>query len=132
MDIRPFVSIGELRFGESRDNVRGQLGGTFVTFRKGGGKSSTDAYNELGLHLYFDANDKLEFVEAFSPAEIYIFGIALLGRDQEKVGELLAVRGYEFVRDDVGLQFNALGLGFTAPEGVIEGVALFKRGYYGE
>src|SRR5262245_58298124 len=69
MEIIPFQSIGTLSFGDSRKVARAKLASTFSTFQKGDGPTETDAFDDLGLHLYYDEEGRLEFVEAFDPAE---------------------------------------------------------------
>lgn len=132
MEIVPFESIGELRFGESRDTVRRRLGGGYHSFNKDVGENETDAYDDLGLHLYFGHGDRLEFVEAFFPASPSLGGIELLGRPMDDVASDLFARGHKPFPDDVGFQFESAGVGLIGREGVVEGVAIFRRGYYGE
>jgi hypothetical protein len=130
MEIVPFVAIGELRFGETRQAIRQRLGGNSQSFSKSEGENETDAYDELGLHLYFDNEDRLEFVEAFEPAIPTFQGFVLLGRDLDEVEIELSAIGYGSVRDDVGLKFDGAGIALFAPARVVEGIAVFRRGYY--
>lgn len=132
MEIVPFESIGNLRFGEGRQVVRGRLGNGYTTFRKDVGESETDAYNDNGLHLYFDSEDRLEFVEAFGNASPSFQGIKFLGRAIDEVADKLSAIGHAAVLDDVGLQCDSAGIGVTAPRGTVEGVAVFRKGYYDE
>ena len=132
MEIIPHVSIGELRFGESRQNIRHSLGNKYRPFQKGVGSNDTDAYDDLGLHLYFDDDDRLEFVEGWGPASPAFQGISFMGRQVEDVASDLAAGGYRSVLDGYGLTCESAGIALTAPTGIVEGVAAFRKGYYDE
>jgi predicted component of type VI protein secretion system len=80
MEIRPFEAVGSLLFGDVRSAVREKLGMEYSSFSKTTGDEPTDAYDSLGLHLYYDEDGRLEFVEAFIPAVITMDGITFLGR----------------------------------------------------
>jgi hypothetical protein len=132
VEIVPFESIGKLSFGDSRDIARQKLGFPFTTFEKVIGADATDAFEELGLHLYYDNDDHLEFVEAFEPACVVFRGISFLGRDLGRVLEDMQAIGFKPTEFDVGVNFQAAGIALTAPSGVVEGIAVYLAGYYGE
>ena len=85
MEIVPFTSVRALTFGESRKTSRARLGSSFSTFEKVVGGDETDAFDDLGLHLYYSEADRLEFVEAFDPADITFRGVGFLGRGLDSV-----------------------------------------------
>ena len=56
----------------SRSSACEILGSDFTTFRKSHrSESETDAYDKLGLYLYYDAKDELNFIETF-PSCAYV------------------------------------------------------------
>ena len=62
-NVLPFGGLGELRFGTSRAAVRTSLVGSPTTFSKVvDAPTMTDSYDALGLHLYYDDGDELEFI----------------------------------------------------------------------
>jgi hypothetical protein len=130
MEIVPFTSVGGLCFGTTRHRSRERLGGGSQSFRKVVGATETDAYDALGLHLYFDDEERLEFVEAFEPASPSFRGILLLGRDRGEVAEELTAMGYDLTQDAYGLRCDGAGFALTAPDGIVEGVGVFREGYY--
>lgn len=130
MEITPFISLGVLSFGDSRQVTRMKLGSTFSTFKKVPGASDTDSFDDLGLHLYYDDPGHLEFVEAFEPAEVRFRGITFLGRDLESVVNDMMHLGLSPTPTDIGVAFGEVGIALTAPAGVVEGVAAHRRGYY--
>src|SRR5262245_7451219 len=95
MNILPFKSIGGLHFGERRVDLRQRLGERFTSFKKDVGENETDAYDELGVHLYFDDDDSLEYVETFAPATPTLDGIKLVGRILEDVRKDLEEVGHK-------------------------------------
>ena len=130
MKITPFTSVVTLSFGDSRKTARGKLRSCFSTFEKAVGENETDSFDDLGLHLYYSNADHLEFIEAFAPAEMTFRGIAFLGRDLQSVVSDLAALGFAPTDSDVGVNFEGAGIALTAPCGVVEGVAIYRKGYY--
>lgn len=131
MIITSFVGVGIIRFGESRSVVRRLLGAPVVTFRKDVGENETDAFNSLGLHVYYDGRDGVEYVEMFDPAMPVLNGVTFLGRVMSVVDSDLRRMGAKGRAVDVGMIYDDLGLAFTAPTGIVEGVGAFRIGYYG-
>ena len=93
-EIVPYVGVGPIQFGQTRSQVRSLLGGNVSVFRKGPSASTeTDAFNELGLHLHYDAQDRLECIEAWGPCPIYYKDVALLNVGVQEVLARLAGLG---------------------------------------
>lgn len=133
MEIRSYESVGNLRFSDSRQTIRGLLGNRFESFYKGPvANIITDSYDHLGLHLYFDKDDRLNFVEAFQPAKLTFHGIELLGRSIEEVDADLRAMGHipePLKAVDAGPTYLSAGIALTVDESVVEGVAVFGRNY---
>jgi hypothetical protein len=130
MEIVPFISYGRLCFGDTRHSIRERLGVHYQSFQKDVGENETDAYDGLGLHLYFDDEDRLEFVEAFEPASPLFRGIMLLSRGRDEFAAEVVAMGQSVTLDDYGLRCDGAGFALTAPNGIVEGVGIFRRGYY--
>jgi len=130
MEIIPFQSIGPLAFGDKREDIRIKLGGNFSPFRKVAGECMTDTYDSLGLHLYYDENGHLEFVEAFEPALVTISGVNFLGKSLPAALREMELLGFTHEDADVGVDFPAVGIAITVTSEVIEGVAAYRKGYY--
>lgn len=131
MDIVPFTSVGILKFGDSRQEAREKLDSNFTTFRKHSSEIETDAFENLHIHLYYDQERRLEFVEAFAPAEVTLHGITFLGRNLGDV--ILDMKSLGFIpteSDDTSAEFEGAGIALTAPSGVVETVAAHRKGYY--
>jgi hypothetical protein len=99
-------------------------------FPKGLSPNVVEAYNLSGVHAHYDADDLLEFIEAFSPSQPVYAGVDLLRVDASTTVDELALLGLS-VRDDGegGLWFDEHGFALYAPAGHTEGVSVFRRGY---
>lgn len=142
MDYRidPLEGIGPLRFGMGRQEARAVLGTGFQEFLKDPfDEAPTDAYEDLGLHLYYDGDDRLEAVETFPPARSSYRGEDLLAARYRRVRHLLREGDRRLeVEPGEGLTAPNLGIGAFAPDGEddpdgpVESVIVFRRGYYDE
>lgn len=128
--IKPFVGVGTLVFGQQRDSVRDILGEKYHSFKKTVDENETDAYAALGLHLYYDNDNCLQYIEAFQPADIEFSGISLLARPIAKVFIELQECGCDGAEDDIGVVYASLGFGLVVSDGVVDGVGVFRKGYY--
>ena len=124
-EIQSFISVGPISFGATRKDIHTELGSGFRLFCKVKGENLSDAYQSLGLHLFFDDDDKLELVEGFSPANICFDGVLLLGCSAIDVVEELRRKGHEGHLDDIGHAYNDLGFALTVDNNIVEGVAVF-------
>jgi len=130
MDITPFRSIGTLAFGDTREIARTKIAAPYSTFRKGEAVEETDSFDSLGLHLYYDPEGHLEFVEGFEPLDVTFRGISFLGRDLQAVIDDMMALGFVATESDAGTTFPEAGIALDAPAGVIESVAAHRKGYY--
>ncbi len=133
----PFVGMNELKFGMARAQVRAMLPSSFKSFRKGPAAfNDTDSYEELGFHLYYDRNDNLEFIEAFSPCDIRFEGMRFLGRTladvmaDAKERNLVTRLNEKNIFCDFDEQGIALYIGNDEGDDVVEGTSIYKKGYY--
>ncbi len=129
--ITPFHGLGPLTFGMAREQARSELGGNFRTFRKTPkAVTDTDAYTALNLHLYYDENYQLNFVEVISGAPfcLRLESVNLFSGSYEEVGKSIEALGHSVVWDPDGPFFPDLGISFYAPHGPkLEAVGLFDR-----
>ena len=129
--IRPYEGLGGLYFGMGRSEAHIALGSEAESFRKAPSSTEeTDAYDLLGLHLYFDEDDRLDFIEAFSPCEPKFANISLLSENAQTVLAKLESLGHEANYDDGGYFFDELGFVLYAPSEEIEAVSVYRKGYY--
>jgi hypothetical protein len=130
MEITPFCSVGVLAFGDIRKDARAKLNAKFSTFLKDMGENETDSFDDIGLHLYYDSEGRLEFVEGFEPVDITFRSISFVGRDVASIIRDMSAIGVSEIYSDAGVRFPAAGIALYAPSGVVEGVAAHRKGYY--
>jgi hypothetical protein len=65
--VEPLIGVGPVRLGMRRAESRRAIGRVPHAFRKTpSSPNTTDAYDDMGIHVYFDAEDAVEYVELFS------------------------------------------------------------------
>lgn len=136
--VKPREGLGPLHFGMPRREVRQVLGAGWEEFLKSPFDDvPTDAWDELGLHVYYDGEDRLEAVETFRPARPTWQGEDLLSVSYRRLRHLLRQGDRRLeVEAGEGLTSYRLGVGAHAPDGEdepeapVEGVIVFRRGYY--
>ena len=128
-EIRPYVGVGELEFGLTRDQARQLLGAGWSVFRRWPYHKEYDVYPELGLTLEYDDAGILESVEASAPCPIEFGGVRLVGATAGAVQAQLAKLGLHCRRDD-GCFFDSAGFALYEPRGVVKAVTVYRRGYY--
>ena len=119
-----------LAFGDVRKDARDKLNAKFSTFEKVAGENETDAFDDIGLHLYYDDDGQLEFVEGFEPVDITFRGIRFLNRDVTSVVQDMNAIGFNQTRSNDAVKFPDVGIALYAPSGIVEGVAAHRKGYY--
>ena len=131
MEIVPFRSFGSIQFGERKHIVRQRFQSLPTEFQKDANEESTDAYDDYGLHLYYDCHQRVEFVEAFAPADPTLRHVNFIGRTlDEVVSDLLRI-GFSSETSEMGCMVHEAGLAVIAPMGFVEGVSVFRKGYFG-
>jgi hypothetical protein len=132
-EIVPYQGLGDLRLGMTRGEVRDLLGPGFRSFRKTPWSAAdTDAYDGLGFHLYYDPQDRLEFIETFPPCRPRYRGVELFGARPKALLRRLAAVGCDAVGDGESYDFRECGFVLYVPDRTIESVAVYRRGYYDE
>ena len=128
--IQPFESVGPLRFGMERSEVHRVMEEPPREFKKGFSENMTEAYDQAGVHVYYDSSGAVELIEAFPPANLVYEGTDLMRSDTQAVLADLARLGLQ-PRDDGqgGLWFDDRGFALYAPGGRTEGVSAFRRDY---
>ncbi|MEN8694143.1 MAG: hypothetical protein ABF334_05005 [Akkermansiaceae bacterium] len=130
-EIIPFTGFVGAQFGQLRSKVRQTLGSGFSSFKKTPfSETETDAYDNLGIHLFYNKDDRLEFIEAFPPAQVHFKGIEFINQNIDAViGEMKQFcSDYRF--EEPSYFFDDYGLVLNEEDGKIEGVSLFSKGYY--
>ena len=137
MEIYTYKGIGKLRFGMAAEEVRNKLKSGYKSFKKTPlSELPTDAFERLGIHVYYKKPGVCEAVELFGPADPRLGETELLGRDFSSIVSEIEKRDADLDFDETGFISYKLGIGVYAPgcaddpSTKIEGVIVFEKGYY--
>lgn len=126
-EIHPFVGVGPICFGQSRDEVLSLLGSPSRTFKKVPfAVTETDAFNEIGLHVYYDSTFHVESIDALVSSGLCFESVVLLNRPVEAVVSEMTFRGYT----NESLTFNEIGISLYDVDGIVKCVTIFPKGYF--
>ena len=126
----PTVSVGSVRFGMTREQVRSTVGSFFTEFKKSRfSKNTTDDFGFM--HVFYDEKNTCEAVELFNDCVVVVDGVCLMPSDKSDIDDWLKSRdaSSEFFPD--GSVSKLLSIGVAASEGKVESVLLGRVGYYG-
>jgi len=139
--IDPYKSVGEIKFGMTREEVRSLLGEPSTIFYKGlNTQSPTDAYDNIGVHIYYHhPSGYCQALEFFEPSQLLLAEKQLFKLSFANLREWLSSQDPELEIDDEGLTCFKYGLGLYAPEWKeddnlpVQGVLVFNdRNYYNQ
>ncbi|XHF34254.1 hypothetical protein OXH62_04695 [Pseudomonas chlororaphis] len=109
--------LGLIRAGITRDDSRSALKSPFDAFLKSTDSTvPTDAYDDLGLHVYFDKALMVVGVEFLKWAQFTWCGQRLAGEEVLVVQQFLTEQGEFLVFTNSGFNVDRLGLRFYAPD----------------
>jgi hypothetical protein len=137
-EITPYVGVGPIALGMTRSEVRRRLEAPVEPFMKSQtGAAPTDAFDTLGIHAHYDSDERCEAVEFGRLLTRPTFrGQQLLGQPFAEIHAWLQTIDPDVDSDSSGLTSLTFGFGLYAPSALddpqspIEGVIVFKRGYY--
>jgi hypothetical protein len=136
-ELRPHQLVGPIHFGMRREEVRGVIPAAVRAFKKTPAATTlVDAFDDEGLHVYYDEEDECEAVELAAPAVPVLEGRILIGQSFAKLRDWLLANDPKTEVDATGLTAPSLGVGLYAPfareepDEPVEGVIAFRPGYY--
>jgi hypothetical protein len=143
LNIVPFQSVGSLRFGASPEIIRSVFNSPLKSFTKGAISdmpTPTDAFDEDGVHVYYDKLNRCEAIEFYSPALLTFQGKLLVNQPYKEISEWLSSVDDNIVYDDSGLEARSLGIGLYAPnfdenerpDELVESVIVVSKGYWSD
>lgn len=136
LPIEPYVGIGPVKLGMSVSEVRGVLKGEVDSYMKSDSDAlPSDAFDSVGVHVYYKPPGVCEAVEVASPAVPIFRGRPLLDRHFDEVRKWFEEMDGAVELDESGLTSYKFGIGLYAPGAnaagsVVETVIVFERGYY--
>lgn len=136
LEIEPYVGVGPIRLGMTRDEVRCVLPVPAERFQKFRDAPPLYRVRNPSLMVHYDANDICEAVELALPGSPTLLGRELLGQSFEALRDWFEQQDPDIGVDGDGLISKKLGVSLYAPASSgkphppVEGVIVFRRGYY--
>lgn len=137
-EVSSYIGVNSIEFEMSREAVRNSLlNYEYRTFRRNSySESPSDGYEEIGVNVYYDSNDKVEALEFSEPACVVFNGIDIFSLPASEVYALIKKIDQDVMIDEDGLISFKLGVGVYEPlyeekyMHPIESFIVFKQGYY--
>lgn len=135
IEVFPGQGFDHVKFGQSRKNIRNLLKESPLQFKKNPwAKSLTDSYDDLGIQLFYDENDCLEFVEILQQCRFNFFGADFRKMKLKEILEVIKSRvtvdGMKEI--DGSYIFNELGFGVQSNGNSVQSFFIFSNGKYHE
>ena len=105
--VEALIGVGPVRLGMSRAQSRCAMGLTPDPFQKGSSPILTDAYHDAAFQVFFDADDKVEYIELSSHGPFVVTFKAVL------VFELPAEDLVAFIAKDTPFDPDDWELGYS-------------------
>lgn len=116
-ELLAFGDIGSIKVGMSRVEIRSTLGGGFEEFLKGPDSVvPTDAYDDFGVHIYYDEHYRVIGAEFLKWSNFFWKGQRLAGEDLQSVQRFFESEGEVLIFNSSGFYVNSLGLRLYAPD----------------
>ena len=137
IEIKPLTSVGQIRFGMNREQVRTLLADVPKAFKRTEvSDEETDYFVEKGLQVIYAADGHCCAVEAMSPAEVIFRGKQIFPADFDVAAPLLAEADPQLIKDSSGVLSVSLSIGIYAPSHrenprtPLESILAGEEGYY--
>lgn len=132
VEVLPQQGMGELRLNMPRATVRDLLPERAEVSELG---PAVDVFDQVGLHVHYDADDLVEYLECSSPCRATLDGLDLLGTPWRELGPLLEQRGHSWWLDErtgrtIELTDEQVVLDVQRDEEPPQVVGVFRAGYY--
>jgi hypothetical protein len=113
--VQPWEAVGPITRGMTRAEVRSKVHSRFEPFLKGDAVTTTDAFDDLGVHCYYSTQDLIEYVQCqstFGSVVLTLDGLSLSGSWTNTLATLRK-RGFVIEQpDDESAIARELGLHF--------------------
>lgn len=129
VNVIPTQSVGSIRFGMMREDVRTAVGSTCTEFRKS--KFSKNTSDDFGfMHVFYDEKNTCEAVELFNDCTVTVDDVCLMPSDKVRVDAWLKERDASVELLPCDSISKTLAIGVAASEGRVESVIFGRAGYY--
>ena len=114
-EIKPYKSLGSVAFGMATEEARKSMGNEkYTPFQKSQDEySPVDAYDDLGVYIYYDKNDRVESFEVMDNCKITYDGEMLMGKNIAKFVLWLESNGHKVSESEGFYRVDEFGFGFS-------------------
>ncbi len=133
--IIPYIGVGEIEFGMSRNRVREFFNNVYIEFIKStSSENTTDDF--LDLHVYYNKVNECEAVEIFEVSSVAYGDIDNFGISYTRVKKVFERLDNTLDINEVGFTSYKFGIGVYAPYAEdepnepVESVIVFSKSYY--
>ncbi|MDE7414562.1 MAG: hypothetical protein K2N05_12355 [Muribaculaceae bacterium] len=125
MNFIPYTSVGAIKFGESRSNVRFVMG-AYKEYKKN--KFSSNTLDDFGgCQVFYTKDNTVEAVEVYRNVELLYKGENLFNMNKE---ELISIfNDPQRKEDEYGITFPTVGVSITLVDGLPDSILMYQRGY---
>lgn len=125
MNFTPYISVGAIKFGESREDVRKSFG-AYEEYKKN--KFSTNTLDDFGFcQVFYDASNKVEAVEMYRNVKLVYNNVNLFTLNKKQLSNVF--QGHDISEDETGMSIPSLGLSITLIDNVPDSIMAYNRGY---
>ena len=139
LEIHPYVGVGSIAFGMTREEIRRAIGQAPRTFLKGPyAVIPMDSFDRLGIHVSYKKPNRCDAVELVLTATPTFQGQRLIDRPFDQIHQWFETLDDNIVSNDSGFTSFKFGIGLYAPSwkerpsDAVEAVIVFEKGYYGD
>ena len=135
-EIEPYVGVGPVTFGMSRQDVRRVLDSPVQDAARTDTGIPTDFFRALGIFVYYRQPGVVEAVEFGGPTSPTFRNRDFLGHSYREIEDWIRSFDPDVALDPAGLTTYEFGFGLYAPSArkepdlPVEGVIAFQKGYY--
>lgn len=120
----PLKSVGDIKFGMSRTDVR-KIMGSGKEFKKSTfSKSTTDSFGSI--HVFYNEQDKCEAVEIYNDMKVMIGSTPVFPCDANKVTQI----SNNLEEDGNGFIDKEKSIGITISDNKTKSILFAVKGYY--
>ncbi len=137
LEIKSYQGVSDIQLGTEISQIHEALGNPDSSFYKSEtSKYPTDAYDRLGIYVFYRSPGVCAAIELCEPAEPTFQSQKLLGRPFDEVKKFFQSIDPNLKLDDTGFTSYTFGIGVYAPfvlddpSDPVESVIIFERGYY--
>ena len=124
-EIKPLVSVGEIKIGMNRDEVHKLLGQQHKEFKKNKfSKNTTDDYGRF--HVFYTTNNMVDAIEFFEGIELVLDGKVIFPIKTDDIEKMIP----GIVKDGNSYTNIEESIGIEAEDTMADSILIGSKGYY--